>query len=37
MQDLTNNKIRKIILNEFYKRAQGISENPKIHMLIFQN
>ena len=35
MQDLTNNKIRKIILNEFYKRAQGISENPKIHMYNF--
>ena len=29
------NKIRKIILNEFYKRAQGISENPKIHMYNF--
>ena len=35
MQDLTNNIIRKIILNEFYKRAQGISENPKIHMYNF--
>ena len=35
MQDLTNNKIRKIILNEFYKSAQGISETPKIHMYNF--
>jgi len=35
MQDLTNNEIRKIILNEFYKRVQGISENPKIHMYNF--
>ena len=35
MQDLTNNKIRNIILNEFYKRAQGNSENPKIHMYNF--
>jgi len=35
MQDLSNNEIRKIILNEFYKRAQGISENSKIHMYNF--
>ena len=35
MQDLNNNEIRKIILNEFYKRAQGTSKNPKIHMYNF--
>ncbi len=35
MNNLTNDEIRKIILNEFYKRAQGISENPKIHMYNF--
>ena len=35
MQDLNNYEIRKIILNEFYKRVQGTSKNPKIHMYNF--
>ena len=35
MNNLTNDEIRKIILKEFYKRAQGKSENPKIHMYNF--
>jgi len=35
MNNLTNDEIRKIILKEFYKRVQGKSENPKIHMYNF--
>ncbi|WP_067960212.1 hypothetical protein [Nitrosopumilus sp. Nsub] len=35
MKDLTNEEIREIILKEFYKRAKGKSENPKIHMYNF--
>ena len=35
MNNLTNDEIRKIILKEFYKRAQGKSENPKSHMYNF--
>ena len=35
MTDLTNDVIRDIILEEFYKRSQGKSEIPKIHMYNF--
>ena len=35
MTDLTNDEIRDIILEEFYKRPQGKSEIPKIHMYNF--
>ena len=35
MTDLSNDIIRDIILGEFYKRSQGKSEIPKIHMYNF--
>jgi len=35
MTDLTNDEIRDIILKEFYKRLEGKSEIPKIHMYNF--
>jgi len=35
MADITNDGIREIILKEFYKRSQGKSEIPKIHMYNF--
>ena len=35
MTDITNHGIREIILKEFYKRSQGKSEIPKIHMYNF--
>ena len=35
MTDITSDGIRDIILKEFYKRSQGKSEIPKIHMYNF--
>jgi len=35
MKEHTNDEIRNIILNEFYKRTKGESKNPKIHMYNF--
>ena len=35
MKNLTDNRIRKIILTEFYKRSQSKSDNPKLHMYNF--
>ena len=35
MTDLTNDVIRDIILEEFYKRSQSKSENPNLHMYNF--